>query len=1459
MTTDSPTIDTTRQAVPGEEAADPIANGAHGGSLAQAAGAPTGVATQGLRLARLHLNGFKSFADKTTFTIDQPITGIVGPNGCGKSNVVDAIKWVLGERSSKSLRGKEMIDVIFAGSAARKPAGMASVSLVFENPVIDALVLDDTDGDEPTTAESLEESVDEAVETEDRTPANPGHADTAEGDPGDAPVDEDNAGVPEISDPQMSAPEAGADTGTEAEAFGTAIADEPTESLLADRRRIRRPLPVDADEVSVERQLYRDGTSKYLINGKRARLKDIRDLFLDTGIGADAYSIIEQGKVDAMLLASPQERRTIFEEAAGIAKFKQRRIESQRKLDRAEANLVRTREQLENTERRLRIVKGQAAKARRFKELDDECSALRLAVAFDQYDEICTRLESMTSQLQKLESERDATQRDHAAHEAAMQEIELRHNEAASDLRNTENAIREAEHAIEQARQRRQMAERSIEEARRQVEIDTKRLQTVGEQIAALETDLGDQRETVAALAETVAEADRALETATTARASTMERIATARHAHEKARSQLAGMEREQQQLRNEAESIAHRLDDLSAEEAKLASRIASIEHDKAEAERHHAELTAAIAKRNDAIGALEAEREALASRGESLAGARRDQAATVEKLSEERIGLDARRATLEEMVASRAGLAEAAKKVMDLAEAGEGFTGVVAPLADLVETDTEHAAAVEAALGADLQAIVTRSIAENPTDEEFDALPGRVRFIPLAGISALDTDVFADAADISLASLPTSRLVAVRDLVRAKEDDGQRHATAALLDRLLADTYLVENLDAALMLAAGPLASRTGIRFVTRRGEVLDHLGRTDAGPAGAEQGVGLIRHHAELAELESSLASVTQRLDTERAELERLDASAASVQEERDRVSGELAEHRRALAGEQAKADRLRSDTERLERDAGSVRKEIERAASRHEELQNARANKLERVASLEGLIGEHRASVETLGKELADLQTRAEAASEQMSAAREDAGRANAQLDGAKREVSRLERALDEAKQSRGEHERHADQARQRLAGHEQTIAQTATDLAAAESTLAEASTGLDDKRTAVEQAAEERTRVAETLNASRERARLVERDWHGVEASRRELEVKRESLEERTSEDLRLDLGIEYLEYRAMMAPGDVDRVDIADSQARINVLRGEIKNLGNVNLDSIAEEGQLTEADEGLRAQIADLDEARTRLTELIDRLNIASRERFGEVFERIRENFGGQNGMYRRLFGGGRAEVRLMGLVKEVEDADGTVRKVVTDETDLLESGIEVIAKPPGKEPRSISQLSGGEKTLTAVALLMAIFRSKPSCFCVLDEVDAALDEANVGRFCNAVRAFTDMSAFIVITHNKRTMQLADHLYGITQQERGVSKRVSVRFDHVSSDGSFDVKKAAIEDSTPDREAAGVPADEPSQTGTANSGTIAEAPMPKPKAPPSGGLRKALAKMREEQRGVSPADSTQAD
>ncbi len=325
-----------------------------------------------MRLAKLTLSGFKSFADKTEFTFDESITGIVGPNGCGKSNVVDAVKWVLGERSSKSLRGTEMIDVIFAGSAARKPLGLASVTLTFENPVM----------------QGRQTAI--------------GHGPSAE--PGAA------AGtfVAELA----------------VEADAGAPADEAPESedataALDPRVRGKRALPIDTDMVDVERRLHRDGTSEYLINSKKARLRDIRDLFLDTGVGADAYCIIEQGKVDAMLLASPIERRTIFEEAAGIAKYRARKTEAERKLDRTQANLAVAREQLESAERRLRIVKGQAAKARTFKTLDEQFRTLRVSLALHQYHDLRQRLEGLTSRLSELEGVRTEAHRTLASFEAA--------------------------------------------------------------------------------------------------------------------------------------------------------------------------------------------------------------------------------------------------------------------------------------------------------------------------------------------------------------------------------------------------------------------------------------------------------------------------------------------------------------------------------------------------------------------------------------------------------------------------------------------------------------------------------------------------------------------------------------------------------------------------------------------------------------------------------------------------------------------------------------------------------------------------------------------------------------------------------------------------------------------------------------------------------------------------------
>ncbi|MEM9560915.1 MAG: AAA family ATPase, partial [Planctomycetota bacterium] len=438
--------------------------------------------TRGLRLRTLTVNGFKSFADKTEFAFNESVVGIVGPNGCGKSNVVDAIKWVLGERSSKSLRGKEMIDVIFAGSAGRKPSGMAGVTLAFDNPLHSGAHQD-----------ALAAAASEQV--------------------GDGRGDE------------------------HAEAAAEAAA-------IVRPGAVHRPLPVDTDVVEVERRLYRDGKSQYLINGKLARLKDIRELFLDTGIGADAYSIIEQGKVDAMLLASPTERRAIFEEAAGIAKYRLRRVEAERKLDRTEGNLVRTREQLASTERRLRIVRGQAAKARRYTEIKDEHDALRLALAFEQYDDLRKRLEGLTSQLGSLEARRRETAGLLREAEEAAQEGELRLHELSDERRRLEQERTEGAHRRERAQQRREMALRAIEEAAQQASSEAERLHDAGERITALDSEVEQLSLALEALRTRHEASERELDEATAARAEAMGSISERRAALDRARRDTAQIER---------------------------------------------------------------------------------------------------------------------------------------------------------------------------------------------------------------------------------------------------------------------------------------------------------------------------------------------------------------------------------------------------------------------------------------------------------------------------------------------------------------------------------------------------------------------------------------------------------------------------------------------------------------------------------------------------------------------------------------------------------------------------------------------------------------------------------------------------------------------------------------------------------------------------------------------------
>ena len=1222
-----------------------------------------------MRLAKLTLSGFKSFADRTEFTFDEPVTGIVGPNGCGKSNVVDAIKWVLGERSAKSLRSKEMLDVIFAGSAGRKPSGMASVTLTFENPIMDGLFDKDDDGSQ----------------------------------------------------------------------------------------RPRRPLAIDTDTVAIERRLDRDGHSKYIINGTTARLRDIRELFMDTGVGADAYSIIEQGKVDAMLLSSPVERRTIFEEAAGVARFKARRIEATRKLDRAEVNLVRVREQLESTERRLKLVRRQASKARIFQRLTTELRGLRMASLFDEHHDLLERLDGLTSRLADLEGARTQAAADLEQAEAAKQEAELRRHDLHEAQRETEADKAQAQHEEQQGAQRIELTRRARDEAQAQIERDEQSLNELNAEIGALSAQADSLRTEIEDLVGFVRRAEHEHTEVNDQAQETRQRIASLRQSAGEKRSAAARIDRERAALVARIEADASRAAAIAQEQTRAVEAKRRLEIEGVGAAASLAEASGAIESRRSAMQAAQSRLASLDETAMSLATDQRKLAEALNELEQRRVHLESRRQTLQEMDEARTGLGDAVRHVLERRESDgpDGvFTPVVGALADLIRTDAHHADAVEAALGDSLQALVVESFDALADRGAIEALQGRVTILPIE--SSLPGIAGAPARDGSLASL-----------VRCEAQ------VRPAIDRLLGRTRLAGSLDEALRFARSAPAGFWDA-VVTPAGEIVSADGRIIAGPRATnlEAGVGLLARRAELTTLTERLTELDDAINAERSALTSMDSRAAALDSDRDEQRAELAGLERTLAGDEQRAERFRAEQARIEREIPRLDDELSSLADRaraiaedREEL-TTRAEKLQRLeADQSRQADEAEAALETAQRELDE-------AMEKLTAIRVELGQHNEKLQSTRRELSRVEGDAEGVNRRRHTIVEHLRQGRDKLDEHAQSIEAATARIAEAGQRAAAAIARLREIEADIHNAEQDVLGASERVNASREHAQRIDRDWQSLEISKREVEVKRENIETRALEDLGLDLADERHDYRELIAQSDVERIDPEEVAAEIESLRADIRKLGNVNIDAIEEEAQLEEKNVDLASQVQDLDEARQTLEALIEQLESASRDRFKETFETIQANFAGPDGMFRKLFGGGRAEMKL------IPDPE-------TGEIDWLESGVEIMAKPPGKEPRAIRQLSGGEKTMTAVALLMAIFKSKSSPFCILDEVDAALDDANVERFCNVVRQFLDQSHFIVITHNKRTMQMTDALYGVTMQERGVSKRVRVQLDQVGKDGKI--------------------------------------------------------------------------
>jgi len=1178
-------------------------------------------------LKRIVLHGFKSFADRTEFEFGPGITSIVGPNGCGKSNVLDAFRWVLGEQSARSLRGGKMADVIFAGSRSRKPANAAEVQLTFDN----------------------------------------------------------RTGI----------------------------------------------LRSDCAEVTVGRVLYRSGESEYRLNGSACRLKEVRELLLDTGVGVDAYSVIEQGRVDLLLQASPLERREIFEEAAGISRYKFRRNEAQRKLERTQGNLERLQDLVDELEKRLRSVRLAAGKARNFQQYDGRLRELRSSFSMAEYHELEQERRRGRAQADALGASLQEERARLAARDAEAVEVEHARQALDDQIQAAESGLLGAQSALSALIERITLGTQRLPE-----------LAAVRERRRAQATEvanrLGTQRARIAAEEQVHAEL-RAAEEACAARIAALHaerqaaevRTDEARQTLE--REKVAAFEavRRGALLQNEHENCAQQHGRLRAQAQRLTARRQEIAREAEGLAQQVGELAERVARLEQQLGALSDELRQDEARLATLSDEADRLDAQVGTAKETRSAIVSRLTLLADLERRLEGVDQGTRAVLAWRDTPAGADLVVGLLADLLRIDDPRVGILQTVLATFESHVVVRD-----TAAFLDELARCGEQLGPLRVLALDR-LARPPTPISYEHAPGFVARAVDWVECAPQHRG-------LAEHLLGRTFIVQTVEQALRLAADALA---GCVFVALDGTTVAADGRLTFGATAAA--AGLISRKAEIRQLRSELEDVeTTLVQLTRRRME-VDEGVSDVQLHRDGLLQRSAALQREHVEAHSARVRVDDALQRFEREGALVDDEVRGVQRQIDEL-TAQLQRLQAdSATVDATQRAHEARITALAAALTEAEAAGTRLAQQCTEALVERGRAAEKRAAGEAALRELQARCAGLEREQAGAEREAEEITAQIAAAEQ-------ELDAARQQQAARATECEERRAEVlrlrqgrQALVQQREDCGQAIRALQKRCEELEAALRAGEVELRECEVRQEALVARVRDELAVDLAALYPTYAHA-------EQDWAAVRAEIEELRGKIARLGNVNLDAIAELEELSPRYEHLMAQRSDLLSAIERLQTLIEELDRESRARFLAAFEQIRANF---QEMFRKLFGGGRADVLL-------EDAENP-----------LECGIEIIARPPGKEPQSISLLSGGEKTLTAVSLLMGVFRSRPSPFAILDEVDAALDEANVERFNSVLQEFLSHSQFVVITHSKRTMACADVLYGVTMEEPGVSKRVSVRFD----------------------------------------------------------------------------------
>jgi chromosome segregation protein len=1227
-----------------------------------------------MHLKALKLHGFKSFADQTTLNFEPGVTAVVGPNGCGKSNIADSIRWVLGEQSAKALRGGKMQDVIFEGADTRRAAQMCEVSLLL----------------------------------------------------------------------------------TECE----------------------KQLGSEFHEIEITRRVHRDGQGEYLFNGQPCRLKDIHKLFMDTGVGRTSYSIMAQGHIDQVLSSKPEERRAVFEEAAGITRYKSQRREAMGKLALTDQNLARVADVVGEVSRQIGSLRRQAAKAMRYKRLAHRLRHLSLAWSSLQHSRLTQALGALETTVTGLRAE--AAQR-RAALEGQQSGLEA----SKAERSRLNQRVQDAQQAVYDLRSQKEHAENSANMARI-------RRTGLGERLEATRDTLGElemQLREVAEQVDTGAQ-DKQLQLGLLGSSDAVYQ----QHNRELAvaEGELGRLDRELQQAKFEllqfdsavarlrTESSGHEVDQrasvlrhgaLAEEHKAVAAQSASV---LAAAQEAAARVEQALAARNHANEAAADAQRAVAEATKEFRDAQR----RIQENDRQAAQRGARLRLLQQLQERWEGFGEGAKAVLQGRLSGALGEAKATPISQGIEVRPEFGRAVEALLGSAAEAIqvsdlaTARRIFAQLEQEQIGSIVLRVSELGGPG---------ADASELPPGLMPASAALAQAD---------EAHPARAVL----ASCFIADDLGAFLdYWRQHPQFAFLSV--ATRKGEVVDRRGLVSGGHSGQKRNPNsIVQREIDLREtaraladdqrageelrvlgesLGAKIAAAEQQLEEKRAGVIGASQALASAQaDERGakraadeassrlkRMEADLSELDRARAEAQARWEKARAGLAQSEADAASHREKIAGLESRLTAVRSERDVKREALAQARLELAERRQKVEVLDKGLGEMERRREQLGDLLTERQQEIEAWTSQIGELEREEGAQRAAAARIGETLAVSQQQVEKIRLELVSVEGEISK----LESAQSTLRDESEAAHDNLSSHE------VKLAETRQRGAFLAEDVLREfqadvasvdwkqmlWHADDEPEGLKALDLDDEEEPDAPPRRQRKKRPEQPSEADLAA--LDATDWDAVKAEVDALRQRIGGMGAVNLVAIEEYSELRQRHEFLKGQSDDLTKARTDLLAAIDEINKTSQKQFELTFEQIRKNF---EYTFQTLFGGGRANIELV----QTED--------------ILESGIEIVAQPPGTKLKNITLLSGGQRTLTAVALLFALYLVKPSPFCLLDELDAPLDESNIGRFTDLLKKFVKDSQFIIITHNKRTVASATAIYGVTMEEKGVSKTVSMRFNH---------------------------------------------------------------------------------